>query len=509
MCKEQWLFDSVLWLLPVITLITGIITLFYFLGTKNYNYWTKHGVFSNTPRWPFLGNLRISDLPKSNRDLIKGIYDSFEGRGCGGFYFLTKPVLVVRDPDLIVSILVSDFTHFSSRGFHSNEQHDPLSKNLIHLDGPPWKQVRPKMTAAFGINKLRTMISDMDNFAAKTLEQMSKHSNINAEDLSDKFMIDVVSSCLFGINSEAIENPESAFYEVAKQIFDGYHFLVHVFVGYMFPAVHTLARMTVARSQVTHFFKKVTNENLHLRKSEGFSQRKDFFQTLVSMKETQEICKEDNGGSKVCDEDFIAANLFMFFSAGFDSSGKIGAFIIYELAANKEMQTTLRDEVLRVLEKYDDKMSFEALQEMTYLEKIVAEANRKYPILMVIFRKCEKAYRLPDGGLIEPGINVMIPSSAIHYDPKFYPDPEKFDPERFSEENKSQRHQGSYLPFGIGPRICPAWQFAILELKVFVARIVSKYELDLHPSTATPMRLHPRNFLLSPESDIIVNLTKV
>nr|AFU86479.2 cytochrome P450 CYP6FU1 [Laodelphax striatellus] len=432
-----------------------------------------------------------------------------EGQKCGGFYFLTRPVLVVRDPALVVSILVSDFAHFSSRGFHTNEQHDPLAKNLIHLDGQPWKLVRPKMTASFAINKLRTMIPDMDRFADKTLEQMSKHSTVNAEDFSDKFMIDVVCSCLFGIDSEAIENPDSAFYEVAKKIFDGYHFSVHVFVGYLFPALHTFARMTVARPEITDFFKKVTKDNLNLRESEGLSQRKDFFQTLVSMKETQQNCNDESGGAKVCDEDFIVANLFMFFSAGFDSSGKIGAFIIYELAANKEIQKILRTEVLRVLDKYDNKLSFEAIQEMVYLEKVVAEANRKYPILLVIFRKCEKAYRLPDGGLIEPGINVMIPSSAIHYDPKFYPDPEKFDPERFSEENKSRRHQGAYLPFGIGPRICPAWQFAIVELKVFIARIVSKYELDLHPSTNSPLRLHPRNFLLSPEKDILVNLTKV
>jgi cytochrome P450 family 6 len=43
---------------------------------------------------------------------------------------------------------------------------------------------------------------------------------------------------------------------------------------------------------------------------------------------------------------------------------------------------------------------------------------------------------------------------ALHHDPKYYPDPERFDPERFSEEEKAKRHHYVYLPFGEGPRIC-------------------------------------------------------
>lgn len=52
------------------------------------------------------------------------------------------------------------------------------------------------------------------------------------------------------------------------------------------------------------------------------------------------------------------------------------------------------------------------------------------------------------------GIRVLIPVYSIHHDPKYYPDPERFDPERFSEENIKTRPEGTYLPFGDGPRIC-------------------------------------------------------
>jgi cytochrome P450 family 6 len=57
---------------------------------------------------------------------------------------------------------------------------------------------------------------------------------------------------------------------------------------------------------------------------------------------------------------------------------------------------------------------------------------------------------------------VLLPILALHHDPKYYPDPERFDPERFSEEGKKTRPQFSYLPFGEGPRICIGeWAFLL------------------------------------------------
>lgn len=56
--------------------------------------------------------------------------------------------------------------------------------------------------------------------------------------------------------------------------------------------------------------------------------------------------------------------------------------------------------------------------------------------------------------VLEPGTQVQIPIQAIHRDPAFYPDPEKFDPERFSPENIAKRPQFTFLTFGEGPRTC-------------------------------------------------------
>jgi cytochrome P450 family 6 len=70
-------------------------------------------------------------------------------------------------------------------------------------------------------------------------------------------------------------------------------------------------------------------------------------------------------------------------------------------------------------------------------------------------RECSKDYRIPGSHVtLEKGIQIVIPVEALHHDPQYYPEPDRFDPERFSEEVKSNRHHYVYLPFGEGPRIC-------------------------------------------------------
>jgi cytochrome P450 len=58
---------------------------------------------------------------------------------------------------------------------------------------------------------------------------------------------------------------------------------------------------------------------------------------------------------------------------------------------------------------------------------------------------------------------TIIPIYALHHDPKYYPEPERFDPERFNEDEKAKRNHYVYLPFGEGPRICIG-KFAVLYL---------------------------------------------
>jgi cytochrome P450 family 6 len=84
-----------------------------------------------------------------------------------------------------------------------------------------------------------------------------------------------------------------------------------------------------------------------------------------------------------------------------------------------------------------------------------AESLRKYPPLTVLRRVCAKSTKIRGTDVtVDKGILVLVPILGIHHDPKYYPDPERFDPERFSEAEKKKRPHSCYLPFGEGPRMC-------------------------------------------------------
>jgi len=90
---------------------------------------------------------------------------------------------------------------------------------------------------------------------------------------------------------------------------------------------------------------------------------------------------------------------------------------------------------------------------------VFTETLRKYPILPFLDRMCCSDYELPapagTGTIKLPvGTGVFIPVLGIHFDPTYFPEPEKFDPDRFTEENKSSRPKFTHIPFGEGPRMC-------------------------------------------------------
>lgn len=75
--------------------------------------------------------------------------------------------------------------------------------------------------------------------------------------------------------------------------------------------------------------------------------------------------------------------------------------------------------------------------------------------MTVMVRACTNDYKDPDSFLtIEKGTYIVIPTIGLHWDEKYFPNPEKFDPERFSQEKKNSIPSCAYLPYGKGPRVC-------------------------------------------------------
>lgn len=134
-------------------------------------------------------------------------------------------------------------------------------------------------------------------------------------------------------------------------------------------------------------------------------------------------------------------------------------FASYELAANPDIQQKLFEEISDMNEQLNGKsIDYDSLQKLKYLDQVFSETMRKWPPLFQIDRQCSKEYVFDNGNLkfkVDKGQTVLIPVFGIQHDPKYFPEPDRFDPERFSEDNKNKIHPGTYMPFGIGKTLMP------------------------------------------------------
>lgn len=191
-------------------------------------------------------------------------------------------------------------------------------------------------------------------------------------------------------------------------------------------------------------------------------ERRDLMQLLLQLRNTGNISKDDgvwsakteNGKVKTLTKDNIAAHMFLFFVAGYETSASTAAFTLYELMQSPEVLAKLKQDINEALEKHDGKLTYDCIQDMKYLELCVAETARKYPALPILNRICTKEYQIPGTKkVIEEGTQIIISLIGIHRDEEYFPDPLRYNPDRCTEGDQSFTPK-AYMPFGEGPRKC-------------------------------------------------------
>jgi cytochrome P450 family 6 len=70
--------------------------------------------------------------------------------------------------------------------------------------------------------------------------------------------------------------------------------------------------------------------------------------------------------------DSLAAQAFVFFLGGFETSSTTMTFCLYELSLHQDIQERVRKEIDVILKKHNGKITYEAIQEMEYLDKVVS-----------------------------------------------------------------------------------------------------------------------------------------
>ncbi|CAG9576932.1 unnamed protein product [Danaus chrysippus] len=107
---------------------------------------------------PFLGNnARVYIIKMKATQLSEEVYWKYPNKRVVVFYRGPRPELVVRDPELVKRVLVTDFASFYPRGLNRHREIEPLLRNLFFADGDLWRLLRQRMSPAFNSGKLKAM----------------------------------------------------------------------------------------------------------------------------------------------------------------------------------------------------------------------------------------------------------------------------------------------------------------------------------------------------------------
>jgi cytochrome P450 len=164
------------------------------------------------------------------------------------------------------------------------------------------------------------------------------------------------------------------------------------------------------------------------------------------------------------------------FLAGHETTAIALSWACYLIAQNPHVDAKLAEELHVVLGGRVP--TPEDLPRLRYTEMVLKEAMRLYPAVWGIGRRalqdCELGgYRVPAGS------NIFILQWRTQRDPRFFPDPERFDPERWREDpvRSGKIPRFAYFPFGAGPRVCVGASFAMMEATLLLAMIQQRFHL--------------------------------
>lgn len=105
------------------------------------------------------------------------------------------------------------------------------ASNLLLLRNPHWRFIRSRLSPVFSSAKLKNIYyllaevgNNLNRYLMKINDESNESSTLNYKDLSERYTIDVIASCIFGVQANSIENPKSEFYDKGKT-FNEFNFL--------------------------------------------------------------------------------------------------------------------------------------------------------------------------------------------------------------------------------------------------------------------------------------------
>jgi len=507
-----------MWLEILLTLISLFLVLYWYV-TKSFGKWKELGIPHSKPSFPFgsynfLSGRHLDDMSGDD-------HRKFANEKYFGWWLLGKPVLAINDVNLIKHIQVKDFDHFVDRTsdvinkktFAGGDLDKIWALQLTSITGDEWKSVRSAFTPIFTSGKMKGMLKFIKHVAGDLTEEMEKKAKEGEEfelkDVFGKFSLDALASSAFGVNGESFKDKDSVFVKNAAAIFKN-STLENIIASIKFipgvPQVCEFFKINSFKPKATKFFRDIIQQTIRTRK-DGKERKNDLVDLMLEcMKDdtptdadeepTDQYEKDmkltDHKKSKQkLDELTVVATALVLLVAGYDTTGMTLSYLAYEMSKNPEIQKKLQEEIDEAFEESGGELpDYNVIQSLPYLDMVIHETLRFHSPVGANTRVATKDYVLPGTDIVlKKEDMISFNAQGLHFDPEHWTNPTEFDPEHFSKESKATRNPYAFQAFGQGPRACIGMRFALLEAKVAVMAVLSKFSFTCGTKTQEPLVL--------------------
>ncbi|KAC9216384.1 hypothetical protein E3N88_46192 [Mikania micrantha] len=355
-----------------------------------------------------------------------------------------------------------------------------LARGLANVEGDQWVKHRKIINPAFHVEKLKHMLPAFHISCSEMIRKWEgitkgRSCEVDVYPYLQTMTSDIISRTAFGSS-----------YEEGRKIFELQcelqKLIVQVLQSMYIPGSRFLPtkrnrRMMEIDQEVKSSIKKIINKRL-TTKENGESSKGDLLGILLDSNDKVKLQGYTTFGLSI---DEVIEECKLFYIGGQETTASLLVWTMILLGQHTNWQDRARDEVSKVFG--DRKPDIDGLSHLKIINIILLEVLRLYPPVVALERIIHEETKI--GDLILPsGSQLMLHLMMLHHDANIWGDDvNEFNPERFAEGvSKATKIQASYYPFGGGPRICVGQAFAILQAKLALVMILSRFSFKLSPS---------------------------
>lgn len=396
--------------------------------------------------------------------------------------------VIIGNPQAVQEIFNQDAKFDIGRG---NELAKPLlgQNSLMLMDGDRHRRERKLLMPPFHGERLQTYAHQICSITDQIANQWQIGKPFIARSAMQKISLEVILKIVFGLS-------EGERYQQLK------------------PLLTTWLDMTDSPLRSSMLFLRFLQKDWGSWTPWGrMKQRQRAVHSLLQAEITEKRTKQDEqmgsdvlslmmaardeNGQAMSDPELKDELLTILF-AGHETTATTLAWAFYQIHQHPDILEKLQHE----LDSLGDNPNPMEIAHLPYLTAVCQETLRMYPVIPILFPRITKSAVKIGGYEYDAETTVMPSIYLVHYREDLYPNAEQFKPERFLHRQYSA---WEYLPFGGGSRRCLGHALAMLEMKLVLARILSKYQLAL--AEDKPVKVQRRGFTLAPIGGVRMVMT--